>query len=40
MASVQDVAILVRYFMSAALTIQPTTVRAHSITPAEAIETT
>ena len=42
MASVQDVAVLVRYFMSAAVTIPPTiTVRAHSMTPTmKAIETT
>jgi hypothetical protein len=34
MASVQDVAVLVRYFMSAAVTIPPTiTVRAQSIMP-------
>ena len=34
MASVQDVAVLVRYFMSAAVTIPPTiTLRAHSIAP-------
>src|SRR5271156_3376478 len=34
MASVQDVAVLVRYFMSAAVTIPPTiTVRAQSFMP-------
>ena len=33
MASVQDVAVLVRYFMSTAVSIPPTiTIRAHSIT--------